>query len=136
MWREYVLPYHRRIVEQLDAPVIWHSDGAVESLLPTAIDAGFVGVHGLEPAAGIDLGEVKRKFGEDLVLVGNADVNILCSSDLNAVRGEVKRCIEQGAPGGGYMFSSCNSLFSGMNPASIREMYRHAGEIGLYENLS
>jgi len=34
------------------------------------------------------------------------------------------------------MFSSCNSLFSGMNRASIREMYRHAGEIGLYESLS
>ena len=135
MWREYVLPYHRRIVEQLDAPVIWHSDGAIESLLPIAIDAGFVGVHGLEPAAGIDLGEVKRRFGEDLVLVGNVDVNILCNADLNAVRGEVKRCIEQGAPGGGYMISSCNSLFRGMNPASILEMYRYAGEIGLYENL-
>jgi len=136
MWREYVLPYHRRIVEQLDVPVIWHSDGAIEALLPMAIDAGFVGVHGLEPAAGIDLREVKRRFGEDLVLVGNVDVNVLCSSDVNAVRAEVERCIEQGAPGGGYMLSSCNSLFGGMNPASIREMYRYAGEIGLYEDLS
>ena len=136
MWREYVLPYHRRIVEQLDVPVKWHSDGAIEALLPMAIDAGFVGVHGLEPAAGIDLKEVKRRFGEDLVLVGNVDVNVLCGSDVNAVRAEVERCIEQGAPGGGYMLSSCNSLFGGMNPASIREMYRYAGEIGLYEGLS
>lgn len=34
------------------------------------------------------------------------------------------------------MLSSSNSLFGGMNMASIREMYRYAGEIGLYENLS
>ena len=135
MWREYVLPCHRRIVEELNVPVIWHSDGAMESLLPMAIEAGFVGVHGLEPAAGIDLGEVKRRFGEDLVLVGNVDVNVLCGSDIEAVRREVERCMQQGAPRGGYMISSCNSLFGGMNPASIVEMYRYAGEIGLYGSL-
>ncbi len=133
MWREFILPYHRRIVEQVDAPVIWHSDGAVESLFPMAIEAGFVGVHPLEPAVGIDLGKVKREYGQDLVLVGNVDVSVLHGSDLEAVRGEVKRCIEQGAPGGGYMLSSASSIFKGMNPASIVEMFRYAGEIGLYQ---
>jgi uroporphyrinogen decarboxylase len=72
MWRELVLPYHRRIVDKLDVPVIWHSDGNIESLLPMPIEAGFIGIHGLEPAAGINLGEVKRKFGQDLVLIGSS----------------------------------------------------------------
>ena len=132
MWREFILPYHRRIVEELDVPVIWHSDGAIESLLPMAVEAGFVGVHALEPAAGMDLGKLKREFGRDLVLIGNVDVTVLCNSDLDAVREEVTRCIEQGAPGGGYMIASCNSIFKGMKPASVVEMYRYAGEIGLY----
>jgi uroporphyrinogen decarboxylase len=132
MWRELILPYHRRIVDELDAPVIWHSDGAIESLLPMAIEAGFVGIHALEPKAGMDLGKVKREFGGDLVLIGNVDVTVLCNSDLDAVREEVTRCIEQGAAGGGYMIASCNSIFKGMNPASVVEMFRHAGEIGLY----
>ena len=133
MWRELVLPCHRSIVNELDIPVIWHTDGAIESLLPMAIEAGFRGVHGLEPAAGIDLGKVKRAFGDNLVLVGNVDVAVLCGSDLNAVRSEVTRCIEQGASGGGYMLSSCNSIFKGMNPASIVEMYRYAGKVGVYD---
>jgi uroporphyrinogen decarboxylase len=133
MWREFILPYHRRIVEELDVPVIWHSDGAIESLLPMAIEAGFVGVHALEPTAGIDLGKVKREFGQDLVLIGNVDVTVLCNSDLGAVREEVTRCIQQGAAGGGYMIASCNSIFKGMNPASVVEMFRYAGEIGSYE---
>lgn len=129
MWREFVLPYHCRIVEEAGAPVIWHSDGNILTLLPMAIEAGFVGAHGLEPAAGIDLADVKREFGEDLVLVGNVDVRVLCASDLEAVRGEVRRCVEQGAPGGGYMIASCNSIFEGMNPAAVAEMFRYEEEV-------
>ena len=127
MWREYVLPLHRRIIEQLDVPVIWHSDGAIQPLLPMAKEAGFAGVHGLEPAAGIDLGLVKRTYGKDLVLIGNVEVRVLFNSDLDAVRAEVARCIRQAAPGGGYLLSSCNSLFKGMKPEAIVEMYRYAG---------
>jgi uroporphyrinogen-III decarboxylase len=93
-----------------------------------AIEAGFAGFHGMEPESGMDLGKIKRKFGKDLVLVGNADLDVLFGSDLDAVRKEVSRCLEQGSPGGGYMFSSCNSIFRGMNPASVIEMFRSARE--------
>jgi uroporphyrinogen decarboxylase len=134
MWREFVLPCHRRIVDQLDVPVIWHSDGRMSSLLPIAVEAGFLGVHPLEPAAGMELGEVKREFGEDLVVIGNVDVAVLFGSDLELVRKEVRRCMEQGAPGGGYMFSSCSSIFEGMNTAAVVEMFRYAREIGVYKN--
>lgn len=130
MWREFVLPYHRRIVDELDVPIIWHSDGNIEPLLPMSLEAGFIGVHGLEPAAGMDLGRIKKEFGHDLVLVGNIDVNVLCESNLESVRGEVDRCMEQGAPEGGYMMATCNSIFDGMNPASVAEMFRYQGETG------
>lgn len=132
LWRDLVLPYHRRIVEALQAPLIWHSDGNIQSLLPMAIEAGFIGVHGLEPAAGLDLVQIKQDFGSDLVLIGNIDVGVLCKSDLEAVRSEVRRCIRQGAPGGGYMIATCNSIFEGMNPSSVAEMFRYQGEIGTY----
>jgi uroporphyrinogen decarboxylase len=134
MWREFILPYHHRIAQAVDVPVIWHSDGAIESLLPTAIEAGFVGVHPLEPAAGMDLGKIKREYGQDLVLVGNLDLAVLFGSDFEAVRREVRRCVEQGAPDGGYMLSSCSSIFSGMNAAAIVEMFRYAGEFGVYQH--
>jgi uroporphyrinogen decarboxylase len=132
MWREFVLPHHRKITEAVDVPVIWHSDGNILPLLPMAIDAGFAGIHGLEPGAGVELTQAKREFGKSLALVGNIDVRVLCRSDLEAVRSEVDRCIRQGAPGGGYMISTCNSIFSGMNPACAREMFRYEGEVGFY----
>jgi len=132
LWRDLILPYHRRIVEETNVPVVWHSDGFIEPLLPMAVEAGFAGVHALEPAAGVDLARVKQEFGHDLILMGNVDTSILCTSDLEAVRREVERCIEQGAPGGGYMISTCNSIFEGMQAHSVIEMFRYAGEIGSY----
>lgn len=132
MWREFVLPHHRHIVEAVDVPVIWHSDGLITPLLPLAVEAGFAGMHSLEPAAGVDLGQVKREYGAELVLVGNADAAALCQGDLEAVREEVRRCMRQGAPGGGYMFSTCSSLFQGMNLQAVVELYRYAAEIGAY----
>jgi uroporphyrinogen decarboxylase len=132
MWREFIFPHHRRIVEALDVPMIWHSDGDVTSLLPMAIEAGFVGLHGLDPLAGIELAEAKREFGRDLVLVGNVDVRVLFEDDFEAVRAEVDRCIAQGAPGGGYMIASCNSIWDGMNPAAVAEMFRYEAQVGWY----
>ncbi len=51
---------HQQIVEAVGVPMIWHSDGNIESLLPMAVEAGFVGVHGLDPTAGMDLAKVKN----------------------------------------------------------------------------
>jgi uroporphyrinogen decarboxylase len=119
LWRDLVLPHLRRIVETATVPVLWHSDGDVRPLLAMAVEAGFTGVHGLDPSAGIDLERVKKNFGSDLVLVGNVDSRVLCGSDLPAVRAEVARGLSQGAPGGGFMLASCNSIFAGMNPAAV-----------------
>ncbi len=128
LWRAFVLPYHRRIVDALDVPVIWHSDGNIVPLLPMAVEAGFVGVHGLEPRAGINLGQVKQAFGKALVLVGNVDVSLLCTDNLDAVRHEVDRALQQGAPNGGYMLSTCNSIFNGMKANAVSEFFRYEAE--------
>jgi len=129
MWREYIYPYHRQIVDAVDVPVIWHSDGNVEPLLPMAIEAGFVGFHGVDPMAGMNLSEIKQKFGRDLVLIGNVDARVLFSPDLEPVRREVDRCIDQGAPSGGYMIASCNSIYEGMNLDAVVELFRYEGEV-------
>lgn len=132
MWREFIFPYHQRIIEALDKPVIWHSDGNIESLLPMAIEAGFSGIHGLDPMAGMDLSKIKQEYGKDLVLVGNLDICVLFGNDLISVRNEVKRCMKEGDKGEGFMFASCNSICKGMNPAAVLEMFQYAGEISHY----
>lgn len=40
------------------------------------------------------------------------------------VRADVRRCIAQGGKSG-YMISSSNSIFQGMNPDAVREYFRY-----------
>ncbi|MHA2296746.1 MAG: uroporphyrinogen decarboxylase family protein [Candidatus Hodarchaeales archaeon] len=133
MFSDLILPEYKKIVAASDVPLIWHSDGNISSLLPFIIESGFKGVHSLEPKANVDLSQIKEKYGDKLVLAGNLDTTeILTQSNLDFVRSDVKRCITQGAPGGGYLFSSSNSLFDGHVVKAILEAYRYAREIGNY----
>jgi uroporphyrinogen decarboxylase len=133
LFRELILPEYKKIVKASDVPIIWHSDGHITPLLPMIIEAGFAGIHSLEPKANIDLADIKSLYGDKLVLVGNLDTtNILCQLDLALVREDVERCIKQGAPGGGYLFSSSNSLFEGHKVEAILEAYHHAKKMGKY----
>ncbi|MBN1246993.1 MAG: hypothetical protein JXC32_05005 [Anaerolineae bacterium] len=130
LWRDLVLPYHRRMVAALDVPVLWHSDGNIAALLPVAIEAGFVGVHGLDPIAGMDLAAIRAAFGGQLVLAGNVDVRVLCHEDLTAVRAEVDRCLLEGSgPGGGYLLATCNSIFAGMDAVAVAEYFRYSSSL-------
>lgn len=79
-------------------------------------------------ADALSLETVKAAYGEKLALLGNADVRLLCAPDLEAVRAEVRRCLIQGGSSG-YLLSSCNSIFPGMNPDAVREFFRCQAEM-------
>jgi len=133
LFRELILPRYKEVLAVANVPVLWHSDGFIEPLLPMIIEAGFAGVHSLEPTAGVDMGRVKEQYCEQLVLAGNLDcTNVLARQDLPRVHMDVERCLKQGAPGGGYLFSSCNSIFDGLQLDSVVEAYHYAREIGEY----
>ncbi|WP_345323410.1 uroporphyrinogen decarboxylase family protein [Candidatus Villigracilis proximus] len=76
MWRELVLPYHQRVVREIPVPVIWHSDGKMDKLLPFAVEAGFAGVHGLETLSGNKLTK-SSPIWRQLILIGNVDITNL-----------------------------------------------------------
>ncbi|MFQ5978919.1 MAG: uroporphyrinogen decarboxylase family protein [Candidatus Heimdallarchaeota archaeon] len=133
MFRALILPEYKKIVRASDVPILWHSDGNIGLLLPMIVEAGFAGVHSLEPKAQMDLGQIKAQFGNKLILAGNLDATyILCQKDMALVRKDVERCIRQGAPNGGYFFSSSNSLFEGHHLEAIIEAYHHAKKVGKY----
>lgn len=129
MWRELVLPYHQRVVRELSVPVIWHTDGKIDKLLPFAVEAGFAGMHGLETLAGNKLDEIKRDYGDKLILMGNVDINLFFEPNIELIRADVKRSYEQGGREG-FMLSSCNSIYPGMNPEAVREFFRCQVEFG------
>ncbi len=132
-FEELMVPCYRHIVERAGIPVIWHSDGYISPLLNAAVMSGLAGVHSLEPRAGVDLAEVKRDYGDRLVLVGNVDSGeALSGPDPGPVRLEVQRCMSQAKAGGRYILSDSNSIHAGCDAVAVKEMYRYAREIGGY----
>jgi hypothetical protein len=43
---------------------------------------------------------------------------------------DVSRYLKQGSPGERFMISSCNSIFAGLNPLAVAEMFRAEDELG------
>jgi uroporphyrinogen decarboxylase len=98
----------------------------MDKLMPFAVEAGFAGVHGLETLSGNKLDQVKAQYGDKLILIGNVDINLFFEPNLELIRADVERSYKQGGTSG-YMISSCNSIYPGMNPEALREYFRCQG---------
>jgi uroporphyrinogen decarboxylase len=136
MFEEFILPYLRRGVEELHrvgAYVIKHSDGFVWPILDMIVDTGIDAFHSIDPSAGMDIGEVKEKYGHRVCLIGNIDCgNLLTFASPEEVREKVRETIEKAAPGGGYILSSSNSIHSGVKSENYLAMLEAAKKYGTY----
>nr|MDO8109161.1 uroporphyrinogen decarboxylase family protein [Candidatus Sigynarchaeota archaeon] len=111
---ELVIPRYRKIAERLHRAGIkclLHSDGFTEPYFPGFIDAGIDGIVTIEMGAGMDVGRLKKLYGERLSLIAPVDCSRLLSFGTPAeVEREVRNLVMQGAPGGGFAMGPCTSL--------------------------
>jgi uroporphyrinogen decarboxylase len=134
-FREFVLPFLAeavRTVRGTGALCVKHTDGDVSSLIDDIVGTGVDAVGPLEPAAGMDLAEVKRRFGSRVAVVGNLDVDLLCRGSAEEVRSAARALIESVSPGGGHVLSSGNTITSAVRSASFVAMVRAARDFGRY----
>lgn len=117
--RELIEPAH-----QAGIPVVLHSDGNLSTLVPMVVEAGFKGLHPIEPCGGdFDIYHVKAVFGRELCLFGNIDVaGVLSAGDPDEVRADVREHIDRLADGGGYVVSSSHSIQDSVPPENFRAM--------------
>jgi hypothetical protein len=94
-------------LRELGIPVIFHSDGKLDDLIPFLIDLGIAGVHGCESAAN-DLGHLVEKFGDQIVLCGNMDVVFLKKATVTEVREATREMLRVGSRRGKFL-AGCNT---------------------------
>jgi len=82
----------------------------VWELLPDIVDMGLDAYQGIDVEVGMDLGKVKEYYGDKLCLIGNRDPRVVEFSEEEELMREVNRCLVQGAPGGGCVFSTSANL--------------------------
>jgi uroporphyrinogen decarboxylase len=136
MYRELVFPAHRRLFQWAHArglPVIYHSDGFVEPLLPDLIGAGIDCLQPLEVKAGVDLLRVKRRFGDRLAFIGGMDARVLETNNRDAVRVELEQKLPEAMAGGGYVLQVDHSVSDKVNYATYRYFVETGLAFGTYE---
>jgi len=124
-FREFVTPYMHRHIPALKAEgllVIQHSDGNLMPIVDDWIAPGMHALHSLDPMAGMDIAEVKRRTYGRVALMGNVQCNLLQDGPLSAIRASARYCLEHASPGGGYIFSTSNTIFPGMPLAHYEYM--------------
>jgi uroporphyrinogen decarboxylase len=91
-------------------PVILHSCGNVEELIPDLIEVGLSCLQPLEVKAGMDLIKLKREFGDRLAFMGGIDVRAMFDPDPRVIEEETKTKFEVAKTGGGYIYHSDHSV--------------------------
>ncbi|RJP22096.1 MAG: hypothetical protein C4527_22470 [Candidatus Omnitrophota bacterium] len=108
VFRELVLEYDKAIIDlihEYGGYVRLHSHGNVSQLLDQFIEMGADATDPLEPPpqGDVDLGDVKKRYGESLILFGNIELAYLEYWQPEQIETYVKQSIDAAAEGGGYV---------------------------------
>ena len=135
-FQEFILPYLKRSIaaaHKMGVPYVKHTDGNIWMILDMIVDAGIDAIDPLEPIAGMDIGEVKQKYGDRITIIGNIDcTNLLPHGDTKDIEKAVKETIAKAAPGGGYILASSNSIHPSVKPDNYKTMVETALRFGTY----
>ncbi len=130
MYEEFIYPAHKYTCDYahgIGLPVVMHSCGFVEPLLPGMIRAGIDGLQVIEVKAGMDLLRIFKNHGDKIALIGGIDVRCLYSNDRAIIDAELEAKIPVVKQGYAYVLHSDHSI-----PKTVRyETYKYFIEKGL-----
>jgi uroporphyrinogen decarboxylase len=135
-FREFFYPGLKRVIQgfkELGLYVIKHSDGNLWPIIDMIIDSGIDCLDPIDPQGGMDLSEVKAKYGNHVALKGNVDcAHLLSFGTTDEVVKATRFALKQGMPGGGFILSSSNSIHSAVKPENYAAMLSTLKEYGSY----
>jgi uroporphyrinogen decarboxylase len=105
IFRQVFLPCYRKMCAAYRQAGVsrigLHCDGNVEPLLDMLVDAGISILNPVEPKAGMDVVQLRRRYGKRLAFSGGLDnAFILPRGDKDEIRNHVMHVLEAGQDGG------------------------------------
>ena len=135
-FRDLMYPGLKRVFDGFHKhglPIIKHTDGNVMPLLDMILDAGIDCLDPIDPLGNMDIGEMKRDYGDQLALKGNVNcATTLVDGTIEEVVNETLGVIRAAAEGGGLILSSSNSIHSSISPANYLAMINTIKAYGKY----
>ena len=141
LYRKLIKPRHTKLFAfikkhaQVPVKIFYHSCGAISPLIPDLIESGIDILNPVQvSAAGMDTKELKKNFGKDLTFYGGGvdTQRVLPHGTPQEVRDEVKRRIDDLAPGGGFIFNTVHNIQADVPPENIMAMWEAMREYGVY----
>lgn len=138
--RQMVIPRFKTIFTHVKrrlphVKTFMHSCGAIREILPDLIDAGLDILNPVQfTAAGMDLKELKRDFGDVLTFWGGGvdTQSTLNNGSPQKVADEVKRIIDIMAPGGGFVFAPVHNIQDDVSAENFWAMWDTLQQYGKY----
>ncbi|MCK5319408.1 MAG: hypothetical protein KAJ55_15965, partial [Anaerolineales bacterium] len=139
MYRDILKPIHADYIAFIKvhttAKIFFHSDGDVFPLIEDFIEIGVDILNPIQTSAGkmSNLAELKKRYGREIVLCGGVDTHtILPHGTPEQIREEVRRVIENLAPGGGFIAAAVHTIMNDVPPENILAMVDAIEEFGRY----
>ena len=134
----FLRPYYRRVWDLLAARGArlfqQDSDGNMTSVIPAFLDCGINCMYPMEPAAGMDMVQVRRSYGTRLAVMGGIDKHVLRRSPAE-IRAELEYKLQPLMRQGGTVFGLDHRIPNGTPIAHYRYYVKTARELlGLEPN--
>jgi hypothetical protein len=117
MWREHFKPVvaeQIRICHEAGIPVIYHGCGNASAIYDDFIELGLDAYNPLEAKSGLDVIDIRKKYGHKMGFCGNIDALAWANDSLPELEAQVMRKLNA-AKGGGYLPQSDHSVPSNVS---------------------
>lgn len=135
-WRDVYKPQLKRLcaaAHKAGLKTIYHGCGNASEVFDDMIEAGVDAYNPLEAKAGLDVVDLKKRFGARWAFNGNIDVQVLETNDRDQIRREVLTKLNA-AKGGGFILQSDHSIPTNVDPQTydyVIELVRQYGKYPL-----
>ncbi|MFC1716675.1 uroporphyrinogen decarboxylase family protein [Candidatus Poribacteria bacterium] len=137
LYRKMIKPYHKKlweyIKEKTGCYLLLHSCGSVYDFIPDFIEMGIDALNPVQVSArNMDTARLKREFGSEISFWGGGcdTQRVLPFGTPDEVEEEVKRRIDDLAPGGGFVFTQVHNIQPDVPPENIMAMYKALDKYG------
>lgn len=129
---EFVKPYYRKVWDFVSANgctiFSQDSDGNMNSVIDNFIECGVNCMYPCEPAAGMDIVEIRKKYGNKLALKGGIDKHVLRESKADILK-ELEYKMTGVNRGGGTVFALDHRIPNGVSIENYRYYVNTGREI-------
>ncbi len=135
VYRRFCVPAYAEAAQEFRRQGVFcykHCCGNYNPLLEDLVSTGVDAMDGIDPTSGMSVGDVKRRIGSRLTLMGGISCLTLLNGSAEQVYEESRQCVLAGKEGGRYVLGSACAVPRYTPPENLMAARAAAVEHGTY----